>query len=68
MASLAETAEQHARAPEKSLQEAGIRQCAFGLGRTPSHRILYAIRGDDVVIYRVRALKQADLAPSELTG
>lgn len=53
-------------ARERSLQKRDIRQVAFGLGRRPTHRILYAVRGERVVVYRVRSGWQDDLTDAEL--
>lgn len=58
IASLASTALQRQRASEPALREAGYRQAPFGLGRRPTHRIVFGVEGDEVVVYRVRALKQ----------
>jgi plasmid stabilization system protein ParE len=38
-----------------------LRQLNFGLGRRPTHRILYTMRHDRVVVLRVRSLSQQDL-------
>ena len=38
-----------------------IRQLNFGLGSKPTHRLVYAIRRDRVVILRVRRLAQQSL-------
>ncbi len=66
MYDLADTAEVHAYATESVLREVGVRQVSFGLGRKPSHRVLYAIRGDAVVVYRVRAMKQDRIGSGDL--
>ncbi|MEN1680199.1 MAG: type II toxin-antitoxin system RelE/ParE family toxin [Planctomycetota bacterium] len=58
IASLASTALQRQLASEAALREAGYRQASFGLGRHPTHRIVFGVEGDEVVVYRVRALKQ----------
>jgi len=64
--SLCETAEHHTLATETVLRKAGIRQVSFGLGHKPSHRIIYAINGQNVIIFRVRAFKQQDLDIGDL--
>ncbi len=68
IAGLAETAERHPLATEPVLRQLGIRQASFGLGRRPSHRIVYLIDGDIVIVYRVRALKQDQIGPGDLAG
>lgn len=65
---LAETADRYGYATEGSLRRAGVKQVSFGLGRRPSHRILYAIKGEEVVIYRVMAFKQDAIGVDDLTG
>lgn len=64
---LSKTAGRYSTATEIELREAGIRQAPFGIGRRPTHRILYGIDQDTVVVYRVRALKQDTLGIEELT-
>lgn len=68
MHELGKTADRHTFATEKSLHEQGVKQCSFGLSRRPSHRILYGIEGDEVVVYRVRAFKQDAVGPENLRG
>ncbi|TWU30093.1 hypothetical protein [Bythopirellula polymerisocia] len=58
MFKLASTAETHPLATEKALRKAGIQQVSYGLGRRPTHRIIYAVDRGNVVIYRIRAFKQ----------
>jgi plasmid stabilization system protein ParE len=38
-----------------------IRQLNFGIGRKPTHRLVYTIRVNEVVVLRVRHLAQADI-------
>lgn len=66
LSSLAVTAERHAGATEALLLESGIKQVSFGLGPHQTHRVIYTIRGDEVVIYRVRAFKQDALGAGDL--
>jgi len=40
-----------------------IRQLNFGIGRKPTHRLVYAIRPNHVVILRVRHLAQQEIEP-----
>ncbi len=51
---------------EPDLRTAGIRQLTVGLGRRPSHRILFAIEGETVIVYRVRSLAQAAIDIDDL--
>lgn len=64
--SLRTTADRHALATETPLRHAGVRQALFGVSRRPTHRILYAIESDTVIVYRVRSLKQDRLSADEL--
>jgi plasmid stabilization system protein ParE len=64
--SLRETANRCGLATEIELRDAGIRQAPFGLGRRPSHRIIFAIFKQTVMIYRVRAFKQDAMTLAEL--
>lgn len=50
-----------AQAPESDLFPHGIRQLLYGIRRRPTHRIVFAIIGDDVTILRVRHTAQEAL-------
>lgn len=63
---LATTSHRNPFAREPRFKKLGVRQVAFGLGRRPSHRILYAVRDDRVVVYRVRSNWQDDLKVGDL--
>jgi plasmid stabilization system protein ParE len=54
-------------APEQDLLEQGIRQLHFGVGRRPTHRVVFAIDGNDVVVFRVRHSSQDELAGEDLS-
>jgi plasmid stabilization system protein ParE len=43
-----------------------IRELHYGLGRRPTHRAIFAIRPDSVVVYSIRHNAQADLTADEL--
>lgn len=64
--SLRDDATRYALATEIELSEIGVRQASFGLGRRPSHRIIYKIIGIQVIIYRVRAFKQDAIGREDL--
>jgi plasmid stabilization system protein ParE len=55
-----------AMAIESDLLSQGIRQINFGLGRRPTHRIVFAIDGGIVVVLRVRHASQDALTLDEL--
>jgi plasmid stabilization system protein ParE len=43
-----------------------IRELSYGLGRRPTHRAIFAIRPDRVVVYSIRHHAQADLTADDL--
>jgi plasmid stabilization system protein ParE len=53
-------------ATENDLSLSGVRQLLFGLGRRPTHRIVFGIEGEEVIIFRVRHTSQDILAPDDL--
>lgn len=63
--SLASTADRHRAATESALKSEGVRQANFGLSRL-THRILFKIENNVIVIYRIRAFAQAALSRDEL--
>jgi plasmid stabilization system protein ParE len=56
--SLEESPDRHAIAPENGRFPYEIRQLAFGIGRKPTHRLVYTIRPNEVMVLRVRHLAQ----------
>ena len=66
MLGLANTADVHPLATETALRKAGIKQASFGLGRRPTHRIVFSIDGNSVIIFRVRAFKQQEIDLGDL--
>ena len=55
------------RAPETDLLPTGLRQLYFGVRRQATHRIVFTIDGDTVVILRVRHVARQSLARDEMT-
>jgi len=51
---------------ESDLLAQGIRQLNFGLGCSPTHRIVFAIDGSTVAVLRVRHASQSALSLDEL--
>lgn len=68
MLGLADDADMYALAMEVQLKKIGVKQVSFGLGISPTHRILFRIQQNNVIILRVRAFKQDAIDTSELTG
>ena len=48
------------------LEERGVREKLFGVGRKSTHRILFALESDSVMILRIRHTSQAELALEDL--
>jgi plasmid stabilization system protein ParE len=63
--SLADNPERCGFAPENGRYPYEIRQLNFGLGRRPTHRLVYAIRSHEVIVLRVRHLAQDAIVQSE---
>ena len=55
-----------ALAPEHDLLEQKVRQLLFGVGRRFTHRIIFTIDGDDVIVLRVRHSAQDVLSLKDL--
>ncbi len=53
-------------ASERDLLEQGVRQLLYGLGRRPTHRIVFGIDGETVIIFRVRHTSQDVLTSDDL--
>ncbi|MGE0378526.1 MAG: type II toxin-antitoxin system RelE/ParE family toxin [Planctomycetaceae bacterium] len=53
-------------APETDLYPSGLRELHFGIGRRPTHRIIFTIEGTTVVVLRVRHSAQRDLRRDDL--
>jgi plasmid stabilization system protein ParE len=55
-----------ASATESDLLAQGVRQLLYGLGRNPTHRLVFAIEDESVIILRVRHTSQDGLTPDDL--
>jgi plasmid stabilization system protein ParE len=64
--SLKTSPEKHARAQESEALPYELRQLNYGVGRRPTHRAVFMIRADVVVVLRVRHLAQDHLSPNDL--
>ena len=64
--SLETTATRHPLAAESERFPFDLRQLNYGLGSRPTHRVLYEIRGDEVLVLTVRHLAQRELNPEDL--
>jgi plasmid stabilization system protein ParE len=66
IATLSEHPDRCPVAPETDLLPTGIRQLQFGIGRRPTHRILFTIVGQEVRVLRVRHSAQQNLTLDDL--
>ena len=66
IASLKQMPERCSFAMERDLLDQGIRQLLFGLGRRPTHRVVFMIDNNDVVVLRVRHTSQDGLTPEDV--
>jgi plasmid stabilization system protein ParE len=64
--SLRENPQRCARAQESEALSVELRQLNYGLGRRPTHRAVFTIRKDVVVVLRVRHLAQDQFASRDL--
>ncbi len=64
--SLATDPERRPLAPESQDLPYEIRQLNYGLGRRPTHRAVFTIRPNMVLILRVRHLAQKPLSPEDV--
>jgi len=68
IAGLSENPERHNQSRERDRFAYEIRDLLFGLGRRPTHRAVFTIRGDEVVILTVRYVAQQDLSPDDIAN
>jgi plasmid stabilization system protein ParE len=66
MLTLEQNPKRRALAPENKLFPYTVYQLNYGIGRKLTHRALYTIKGNTVVILRVRHLRQAMLMEEDL--
>jgi plasmid stabilization system protein ParE len=64
--SLPQDADSHPEALEESVLNLGLREMHFGLGGRASHRVVFAIVGQTVTVYRVRHAAQRPLNEHEI--
>jgi plasmid stabilization system protein ParE len=64
--SLRNTPERCSSATEANLLDQGVKQLLFGLGRRPTHRVVFGIDGDTVIVFRVRHTSQDVLTSDDL--
>lgn len=63
---LAENPEKHPLASENDVFPVELRQMHYGLSKRPTHRTVYEIRGDEVIVHGIRHLARHDLTQDDL--
>ena len=66
LGSLEANPQRHPIAHEDSLFRMEVRNLLYGLTSKPTHRAVFEIRGDEVIVHAIRHLSQRDLSPDEL--
>ncbi len=64
--SLADDPDRFPVAAESDEFDFPLRQLNYGLSRHPTHRVLFAVQTDRVLVYAVRHLAQAELSPDDI--
>jgi plasmid stabilization system protein ParE len=63
---LADTSGRHPLAPEAAGLPFEAREMLFGLGRRPTHRVLFTAEPHAIYVLTIRHVSQGDTDPSEL--
>jgi plasmid stabilization system protein ParE len=66
IAGLSENPERHGQSRERDRFPYEIRDLLFGLGRRPTHRAVFTIRGEDVIVLTVRHVAEHDISPDDI--
>ncbi len=64
---LKDTANRWSAAPEHHLWPTGIRELHFGVRRKPTHRVLFTIENEQVIVLRVRHASQDYLTAEDFS-
>jgi plasmid stabilization system protein ParE len=68
IAGLSETPERHGQSRKRDRFAYEIRDLLFGIGRRPTHRAVFTIRGEEVVVLTVRHVAQQGLTPEDIAN
>jgi plasmid stabilization system protein ParE len=68
IADLSENPERHSQSRERDGFAYEIRDLLFGLGRRSTHRAIFTIRGEQVVVLTVRHVAQQDLSQDDISN
>jgi len=63
---LSDNPEQYAVAPEAEFLPVALRQMLYGSGKRITHRILFVIRKQRIVVYQIRHVAMGDLTAEDL--
>lgn len=66
IANLSENPERHGQSREMGHFAYEIRDLLFGIGRGPTHRAVFTIRGEEVVVLTIRHVAQQDLSSDDI--
>lgn len=66
IAELSENPERHGKSRESDSFDYEIRDLLFGIGRRPTHRAVFTIRGNEVVVLTIRHTAQRDILPKDI--
>ena len=64
--SLSDNPEQHAVARESEFLPVELRQMLYGSGKRITHRVLFVIREQRIVVYQIRHVAMQDLTAEDL--
>lgn len=63
---LSQNPQRHRQARENAEFDRDLREIYYGLGKRFTHRAVFEIRENEVVVYSIRHLAQTDLTPDDL--
>jgi plasmid stabilization system protein ParE len=66
LASLSVSPERCSVARESDAFNFVLRELRYGLGRKATHRAVFEVRDDEVIVYSIRHLAQRDLTPDDV--
>jgi plasmid stabilization system protein ParE len=66
LASLANDPKRCSRARETNAFSFEVRELHYGLRNKATHRAVFEIRSDEIIVYSIRHLAQGDLEPDDL--
>ena len=64
---LSDDPNQHSLAPESEVLPFVARQLLYGLGRRKTHRAIFEVRGDDIIVHAIRHLAQEALSAEDFS-